>query len=58
MATKKDPVCGMDVKPEQAAAKSQHRGEDVYFCSKQCKTQFDKEPERYMTTANPARQGR
>jgi YHS domain-containing protein len=48
MATKKDPVCQMDVKPEQAAAKSQYEGKDVYFCSKECKTEFDKEPERYM----------
>ncbi len=53
--TKKDPVCGMDVKPEQAAAKSQYKGQDVYFCSKQCKTQFDKEPERYAKKAGAAK---
>lgn len=42
-----DPVCGMHVDEKTAAAKSQFRGEQYYFCSAQCKQQFDKNPEQY-----------
>ena len=39
-----DPVCGKAVDPEQASCKSEHRGRTYYFCSLQCKQQFDLEP--------------
>ena len=42
-----DPVCHMNVEPENAAGKSQHNGSTVYFCSEQCKEVFDKDPEKY-----------
>ena len=45
MAT--DPVCGMDVKERSAAGQSSYEGETYYFCSKDCKTKFDKDPELY-----------
>ncbi|HEY0050602.1 MAG TPA: heavy metal translocating P-type ATPase [Pyrinomonadaceae bacterium] len=35
-----DPICGMTVKPETAAAEYEHDGEMVYFCSAGCKTKF------------------
>jgi YHS domain-containing protein len=44
----KDPVCGMEVNEKQAAGKSEHRGRMVYFCSLQCKQQFDRNPGRYV----------
>ena len=44
----KDPVCGMDVAPKTAAAKSEYQGQTYYFCSKGCKTQFDKTPEKFV----------
>lgn len=43
----KDPVCGMDVQPEQAAGQSEYQGQTYYFCCSNCKQQFDKEPQRY-----------
>jgi Cu+-exporting ATPase len=44
----KDPVCGMEVDEEKAAAKSEHKGKTYYFCAPGCKKAFDKEPERYL----------
>lgn len=35
-----DPICGMTVKPETAAAKYEDNGETVYFCSVGCKNKF------------------
>jgi YHS domain-containing protein len=43
----KDLVCGMQVDEYQAAAAgltSEHRGQMFYFCSDQCKRQFDDNP--------------
>lgn len=44
----KDPVCGMMVDEEKAAAKSEHMGQTFYFCSQGCKVAFDKDPMKYM----------
>ncbi|MBI5300616.1 MAG: YHS domain-containing protein [Chloroflexi bacterium] len=43
----KDPVCGMNVDPK-TAAKSEYNGQTYYFCSKGCKAQFDKDPEKFV----------
>ncbi len=48
-----DPVCGMQLMPEDAVAESEYGGETFFFCSDECKDEFDREPERYVT---PARQ--
>jgi len=45
-----DPVCGMDVQPEQAAGQSEYQGRTFYFCCSACKEKFDKEPDRYART--------
>lgn len=42
-----DPVCGMPVDEKTAAAKSEHQGKTVYFCSQQCKQKFDRNPEQF-----------
>ncbi|HEU5400665.1 MAG TPA: YHS domain-containing protein [Terriglobales bacterium] len=42
-----DPVCGMQVDEKNAAGKSEHNGQQFYFCSADCKKQFDKNPEQY-----------
>lgn len=47
----KDPVCGMDVDPKQAAGKSEYQGQTYYFCSAGCKKAFDKEPVKYAGKA-------
>lgn len=43
-----DPVCGMSVKANDAAGKSQF-GEWLYlFCSAGCKAEFDADPVKYL----------
>ena len=44
----KDPVCGMQVNKEKAAATSVYKGENYYFCKPGCKTNFDKDPEKRL----------
>ena len=46
----KDPICGMDVDPKNAAGKSDYMGQTYYFCSTGCKKAFDKEPQKYVKT--------
>ena len=43
-----DPVCGMSVDEQSAAATSEYKGKTYYFCSKGCKVAFDKDPEQYL----------
>ncbi len=45
----KDPVCAMDVDPENAAAQSEHNGATYYFCAPGCKTDFDADPAKYLS---------
>ncbi|MCL4416102.1 MAG: YHS domain-containing protein [Actinobacteria bacterium] len=45
----KDPVCGMDVDINKAPARSEYQGRIYYFCAPGCKTQFDKDPAKYVT---------
>jgi Cu+-exporting ATPase len=42
-----DPVCGMQVEPERAAARAEHGGRTYYFCSTHCHQKFMAEPGRY-----------
>ena len=42
-----DPVCGMEVDKETAAATSQYMGRTIYFCSEECKQKFDANPAAY-----------
>ncbi len=43
-----DPVCGMEVKEDEAAATSTYQGKTYYFCSQACKADFDENPEEYI----------
>src|SRR3954464_7094629 len=43
-----DPVCGMTVVPESAAAHVRHDGKDFYFCSKGCAAKFQQDPAKYL----------
>jgi Cu+-exporting ATPase len=47
-----DPVCGMDIDPATAASISEYKGQTYYFCSLGCKKSFDKDPEKYLSTAH------
>lgn len=42
-----DPVCGMSVDPATAPARAEYQGQKFYFCSAQCKTRFQNDPEKY-----------
>ncbi len=43
----KDPVCGMLVRPEEAAAQRAIQGRTYYFCSEACVAKFDQAPQQY-----------
>ncbi|MQY63250.1 MAG: YHS domain-containing protein, partial [Calditrichaeota bacterium] len=47
-AVLKDPVCGMMVDPETAAASVEHDGVTFYFCSTHCAGKFKAAPETYL----------
>jgi RND family efflux transporter MFP subunit len=49
-AAARDPICGMDVDEAKARAAgkiAQHQGKTFFFCSDQCRSRFEKSPERY-----------
>jgi YHS domain-containing protein len=52
----KDPVCEyfadmgcIDVEVTENTPQSTYEGEIYYFCSQRCKTDFDKNPSKYLT---------
>ena len=45
----KDPVCGMVVDPHTAEHRSQHAGRTWYFCSAHCRSEFDSDPDHYLS---------
>ena len=50
----KDPVCGMDVVPGEAAGGSvEHAGTTCWFCSESCRGKFVADPTRYAREAPP-----
>jgi YHS domain-containing protein len=42
-----DPICKMRVDERKAKFKSEHQGKTYYFCSAQCKKEFDENPKKY-----------
>jgi Cu+-exporting ATPase len=53
VASLKDPVCGMTVKPT-TAHRVMHEGREVLFCSARCKDKFAANPDQYLKHAEPA----
>ncbi len=43
----KDPVCGMMVGRGEEAGSSRYQDKTYYFCSLDCKQQFDRNPQQY-----------
>ena len=43
-----DPVCGMKVNKENAAATTIYNGETYYFCKQGCKARFEKDPQKLI----------
>ena len=50
MSKVRDPVCGMTIDSETAAAQSEYGGTTYFFCSTACKESFDADPARYTQT--------
>ena len=50
-----DPVCGMKVKPETAAANFNYNDETYYFCSKSCLAKFEANPTAFLEPKQPAK---
>jgi len=44
----RDPVCGMDIKPEDAHSKVEYDGYIFYFCSEKCEKEFKENPKKYI----------
>lgn len=44
----KDPVCGMLVRPEEAAEQRAIEDRIYYFCSAACAAKFDQAPRQYV----------
>jgi YHS domain-containing protein len=48
MATAIDPVCGMEVDTDAAAASWEYRGTTYYFCARGCLHDFQEDPDSYL----------
>lgn len=46
----RDPVCGMEMRADDAAAATEYDGQTYYFCCEQCRQQFLADPERYAVS--------
>jgi len=47
MAMVIDPVCGMRIEADDAAATAEHDGRTYYFCSEACRDAFVADPGAY-----------
>ena len=52
MARVTDPVCGMVLESSEAAATSTLNGKTYYFCSAECKEEFDANPTEFEDIAD------
>ena len=50
LETVKDPVCGMQISPEKAAASTVHDGRSYHFCGHSCAEKFHLNPALYTPT--------
>jgi Cu+-exporting ATPase len=51
----KDPICDMDVDPEDAAGKYDYQNQTFYFCSVPCLEKFKADPERFLNSGRDNR---
>ena len=58
MTTAIDPVCGMDVTPDDAAGgRAEHAGTTYWFCNPSCRERFIADPARFLHPSAPAPDG-
>lgn len=48
MANSKDVVCGMTVEVNARTPKATYRGQELFFCSEECRKKFESSPDRYF----------
>jgi P-type Cu+ transporter len=48
-----DPVCGMEVAPARAAARTTYRGHEYFFCCPHCLQKFNADPGKYLAPPAP-----
>lgn len=53
MANVTDPVCGMSFDSSQAVAQTMHEGQAYFFCSDECRRQFEENPDQYLQNPVP-----
>jgi YHS domain-containing protein len=46
-----DPVCGMKVNEKESEFHTQFAGRKYFFCSDNCRQEFESEPDAYVETA-------
>jgi YHS domain-containing protein len=46
-----DPVCGMTVDEKTSEFQTQFAGKKYFFCSDECRKEFEQEPNEYLGTA-------
>ena len=49
MAT--DPVCGMKIEERRTELQTQFGGKKYFFCSDECRKEFEADPNEYVETA-------
>jgi Cu+-exporting ATPase len=54
MATTMDPVCKMEIDSDSAEFQSTYAGKKFYFCSEDCKEEFDERPSDYASATAAA----
>jgi YHS domain-containing protein len=46
-----DPVCGMKVDEKRPEFQTQFAGKKYFFCSDECRKEFEEQPDEYVETA-------
>jgi YHS domain-containing protein len=46
-----DPVCGMRVDERESEFRTQFAGKKYFFCSEECRKEFEERPEEYLEIA-------
>jgi YHS domain-containing protein len=52
-----DPVCHVDVNPGQTRLLAIYRGHTYWFCSKDCRVEFEMNPGKYLDANGAKRKG-
>jgi YHS domain-containing protein len=46
-----DPVCGMRIDEKTSEFQTQFAGKKYFFCSEDCRKEFEDQPDEYLETA-------